>query len=160
MKPNATVYRTAKGEEIAASHGDEISSNQRYALRAVDGHSTCEHLVQKAFWVTDMAKTLDELEALGLVSDQRPARPAAAPAAAPPPAPAAPPPPLKAQLAALAREMLGDNAERIVKKIEDTDGSPGALEQALLSCKKIIKLTISEELAEHFLARGREVLNR
>ncbi len=67
---------------------------------------------------------------------------------------------MKAQLAAIAKEMLGNNAERIIKKIEETDGTAGALEQALLNCKKIIKLTISEELADTFLERGRKVIGK
>ena len=63
-------------------------------------------------------------------------------------------------LAAIAKELLGGNAERIIKKIEETDGTPGALEQALLGCKKIIKLTINEEIADTFLERGRKIIGK
>jgi len=67
---------------------------------------------------------------------------------------------LKAQLAAMAKELLGSNAERVIKKVEESEDSPEALEQVLLGCKKLIKLTISEEMADTFLQRGRKVIGK
>lgn len=157
MRPDAVLYRTPKGDELLLGHGEEITHNQRNALQAVDGKLSADRLKEKAFWVSDIVKTLEELEAMGLITD-RPLAGGAAPGAARSPESAGRQ--LKAQLALLAEEMLGDNAGSIVQKIDETDGSPGALEQALVSCKKIIKLTISEDLAEKFLQRGRKIIGK
>jgi len=66
----------------------------------------------------------------------------------------------KVRLAALARELLGDSAERIIKKVEEAEDTPEALEQVLAGCKKLIKLTISEEMADTFLQRGLKLLGK
>lgn len=154
MGPNSVLFRTPKAEALLTGTGHEITHNQRNALIVVDGKTTIEHLAQKAFWVTDFAKIMDELYAMGLVTDH----PETIDLTALPPDMAHKQ--LKNEFIGLAEELLGASAARIIPKFEETDGSPGALEQALLSCKKIIKLTISEELAETFLERGRKLLGK
>ncbi len=154
MGPNSVLFRTPKAEALLAGTGHELNHNQRNALLVVDGKTTIEHLAQKAFWVTDFANIMEELYAQGLVTDH----PDTLDLTALPPEMAHKQ--LKNELIVLAEELLGNKAARIVPKIEETDGSPGALEQALLTCKKIIKLTISEELAETFLERGRRLLGK
>ncbi len=154
MRPDSVPSRTPKGEGILDTYAHEISANQRHALLVVDGRTAVADLEKKAFWVSNLAATLEELQAMGLVQESGPAT-ATGPIEAVPTGV-----PMKAQLEAIAKEMLGNNAERIIKKIEETDGTVGALEQALLNCKKIIKLTISEELADTFLERGRKVIGK
>ena len=154
MHPDLILFRTPKGEEIAHSHGHEISANHRRALLVVDGKTSVANLAKKVFWVSDVTSVLKELYALGLIHDDvstihgQVSQSGGGGLL------------LKVQLATIAKELLGSNAERIIKKIEETDGTPGALEQALLSCKKIIKLTINEELADTFLERGRKVIGK
>jgi len=154
MLPDSVLFRTPKGEEMLVAYGHEVSPNQRHALLVVDGKTTVADLEKKAFWVTDLISTLEELSALGLVQDKASTTSTGGGQAG------GAGPQLKTQLAAIAKELLGSNAERIIKKIEETDGTPGALEQALLGCKKIIKLTINEELADTFLERGRKVIGK
>ncbi len=154
MHPDLVLFRTPKGEEIIHGTGHEISTVQRRALLVVDGKTSVAKLVEKAIWVTDLATVLQELNALGLVHDAvstghgegGQSRDVVQL--------------LKIQLVATARDLLGKNAERTVKKIEDADNTPEALQEALLACKKIIKLTINEELADTFLRRGLEVIGK
>ncbi len=153
MRPDSVPSRTPKGEGILDTYAHEISANQRHALLVVDGRTAVADLEKKAFWVSNLAATLEELQAMGLVQE-------IGPVTTEPIQAVATSTPMKVQLAAIAKEMLGNNAERIIKKIEETDGTAGALEQALLNCKKIIKLTISEELADTFLERGRKVIGK
>ncbi len=154
MRPDSVLFRTPKAEEILLSHGYDISTNLRRALLVVDGKTTVAGLEQKVFWVSDVTSALEELYAMGLVHDDVSMIDAEASQAG------AEGRSLKVQLAAVARELLGGNAERIIKKMEEADGTPDALEQALLACKKLIKLTINEELADTFLQRGRKVIGR
>ncbi len=156
MQPDTILVRTPKGDEILRGYGHEISANQRHALLVVDGKATVADLEGKAFWVSNLNSTLDELRGMGFVQEEGlTTSPEAGPVGE-----AAPKLQLKAQLAALAKELLGSNADQIIKKIEETDGTQGALEQALLTCKKIITLTINEGLADTVLQRGRKVIGK
>lgn len=154
MHPDLVLFRTPKGEEIIQGTGHEISTIQRRALLVVDGKTSVAKLVEKAIWVKDLAALLQELVDMGLVHDAVSAGHEAGVQSGETLQH------LKIQLVATARELLGSNAERVVKKIEDTASTPEALEEALLSCKKIIKLTINEELADTFLRRGREIIGK
>ena len=154
MQPDLVLYRTPKGEEALLSHDRKISTNQRRALLVVNGKTTVADLVKTAFWVTDLLVELQELDAMDLISD------GASRSAAEMNRNGEPGQLLKAQLAAMAKELLGSNAERVIKKVEESEDSPEALEQVLLGCKKLIKLTISEEMADTFLQRGRKVIGK
>ena len=154
MHPDLILFRTPKGEEIAHGHGHEIPANLRRALLVVDGKTSVTNLAKKVFWVNDVASVLQELYSLGLIHDDvstihgQVSQSGGAGLL------------LKIQLANIAKELLGNNAERIIKKIEDADGTPEALESALLSCKKLIKLTINDELADTFLRRGLKAIGK
>lgn len=154
MRLDSVLFRTRKGEEMLVTHGHDISTNQRRALLVVDGKTTVANLEKNVFWVSDVISALEELYALGLIHDGVSTINAEAGMDG------GAGRQLKVQLAAIARELLGGNAERIIKKMEEADGTPDALEQALLGCKKLIKLTINEELADTFLQRGRKVIGK
>lgn len=154
MQSDLVMYRTRKGEEALLSHDRGISTNQRRALLVVTGKSTVAELEKTAFWVSDVTSTLKELFALGLIHhdpsalDTEMSRAEGAARL------------IKAELAAVARELLGSNAERIIKKLDEAEGTPEALEQVLLGCKKLIKLTINEKMADTFLQRGLKVIGK
>ncbi|KXS32925.1 MAG: hypothetical protein AWT59_0934 [Candidatus Gallionella acididurans] len=154
MRSDLVLFRTPKGEEILLSHGHEISVNQRRALLAIDGKTTVADLAKKVFWVSDVISVLDGLYAKGFIHDDISMIPAVASQAGGAGIL------LKLQLAGIAKELLGNNAERIIKKLEDADGTPESLEQALLGCKKLIKLTISEEMADTFLQRTLQLIGK
>lgn len=154
MRSDLVLFRTRKGEEILLGHGHEISVNQRRALLTIDGKTTVSDLAKKVFWVSDLILVLDELYANGFIHNDismitSEANQAGGTGIL-----------LKLQLAGIAKELLGNNADRIIKKIEEVDNTPESLEQALLSCKKLIKLTINEEMADTFLRRGLQVIGK
>lgn len=153
MQQNLVLYRTRKGEEILLSHGRELSANQRRALLVVNGKATLAELGATVFWVSDVVATLEELLALGYIDDQ-----ALADGSIVQPADSGPS--LKSRLAAIAHELLGEHAQRIIRKVEESEDTPEALEQVLTGCKKLIKLTISEEMADTFLQRGRKAIGK
>lgn len=153
MQPDLVLYRTQKGEETLLSHDRKISTNQRRALLVVNGKTTVADLVKAAFWVTDLLVELRELYAMGLIGDGASGIAAGMRQSGGGGF-------LKAQLAAMARDLLGSNAERVINKIDEAEDSPEALEPVLVGCKKLIKLTISEEMADTFLQRGRKVIGK
>lgn len=157
MHPDLILFRTAQGEEVISGHGHDkqIAANLRRALLAVDGKTSVAALTKKVFWVSDVTTVLKELYSLGLIHDDvktiqgfTVTQSGGAGLL------------LKVQIVKIAKELLGNNADRIIKKIEDVDGTPEALEQALLSCKKLIKLTINDQAAEIFLKRCLEVIGK
>ena len=154
MRSDLVLFRTRKGEEILLSHGHDISVNQRRALLAIDGKTTVADLAKKVFWVSDVIAVLDGLYAKGFIHDDISMIPTEASQAEGAGIL------LKLQLAGIAKELLGNNAERIIKKLEDADSTPESLEQALLGCKKLIKLTINEEMADTFLQRALQVIGK
>jgi hypothetical protein len=154
MRSDLILFRTQKGEEILLSHGHEISVNQRRALLTIDGKTTVADLAKKVFWVSDLIVVLDELYAEGFIHDDISMITGVALQAGGAGVL------LKLQLAGIAKELLGNNAERIINKIEEVDSTPESLEQALLSCKKLIKLTINEEMADTFLQRGLQLIGK
>jgi hypothetical protein len=154
MRSDLVLFRTRKGEEILLSHGHEISVNQRRALLTIDGKTTVADLAKKVFWVSELILMLNELYANGFIHDDISMIPSEANQNG------GAGTLLKLQLAGIAKELLGNNAERIIKKIEEVDNTPESLEQALLSCKKLIKLTINEEMADTFLQRGLQVIGK
>lgn len=154
MQSDLVLYHTRKGEEAILSRDRGISTNQRRALLVVNGKSTVAELEKTAFWVSDVTSTLKELFALGLIHHDASALDAEMSHAE------GAGRLIKAQLAAVARELLGSNAERIIKKLDEAEGTPEALEQVLLGCKKLIKLTINEEMADTFLQRGLKVIGK
>lgn len=154
MRPDLILFRTAKGEEIAHSHSHEISANHRRALLVVDGKTSVANIANKVFWVSDVVAVLQELYALELIHDDistiqgEVSQTGGAGLL------------LKVKLADLAKELLGKHASRVIKKIEDANGTPDALDDALLACRKLIKLTINDELADVFLRRGRALIGK
>ncbi len=154
MQPDWVLYRTQKGEECLLSHEREISANLRRALLVVNGKSTVADLLKTVFWVNDCSATLKELLDIGLIHHEASAVQGGAGQGQDAGTP------IKMQLVAIAKELLGDEAERVIRKIDEAETTPAALEQMLVACKKLIKLTISEEKAEVFLLRGRAVIDK
>ncbi len=154
MHPGLILFRTPKGEDIASKHGHDISATQRRALLAVDGRTSVSQLAAKVFWVENMEAVLQELYNLGLISDDiatidSHASQAGGAGLA-----------MKAGLISLAHELLGANAEKISNKINNSPASRLDLEETVLICKKAIRLTVSDKLADQFFERAQILLNK
>lgn len=153
MNPNLILFRTPEGERLASAHGHEISTIQRRTLLAVNGQSTVQELVNKVFWVENLENMLQELYDMGLISSDvgtigiQASRAGGSGLV------------VQAALVALCRELLGANCEKVINKINSSPANLLDLEAAVLSCKKVIKLTVSENLADQFFRRAQAILN-
>ncbi|MDA8224925.1 MAG: hypothetical protein M0T86_03275 [Betaproteobacteria bacterium] len=153
MKPEQIPFRTAKGDQMVASHSRELSTAQRRALIAVDGKTSLADLAARVVWVENLEAVLQELCNLGLVTcdlvemqhaHQHPVNSGLV---------------QKARLVELAHSLLGPHAERIIKKINEAQDTRDALGEALIACQKFIKLAVDSKLASDFLRRAQEILD-
>lgn len=157
MNPDTVYAKTEKGKERFEAR--DIPTNLRHALILVDGRSTLKELLKKGEGLPLLADSLEMLEEMGLMAPVG----LIAAASAPPPShramqPAAAGTPVKRQLMALAMSLLGDKAEKVVRKIEETMDSNAALMNTIDSCGKVIKLTIDEKKAEAFIVAARDIM--
>lgn len=154
MNPDTVYAKTEKGKERFEAR--DIPTNLRHALILVDGRSTLKELLKKGEGLALLEDSLEMLEQMGLIA------PAGSIAAASPAHPAMKTAtagtPVKRQLMALAMSILGDKAEKVVRKIEETLDSNAALMNTIDSCGKVIKLTIDEKKAEAFVTAARDIM--
>jgi hypothetical protein len=162
-----TVYgKTELGRERFEARS--IPTTLRHALILVDGRSTLKELLKKGEGLEHLEDSFEMLEQMGLIAPAHQIM-AAAVVAATQPQPAKPAAqtatgaggaPLKRMLVSLAMKLLGDNAEKIIRKIEETADSSIALMHTIDSCGKVIKLTIDEKKADEFVVAAKEILAR
>ena len=67
---------------------------------------------------------------------------------------------VKRQLALLATNLLGAQAGKIIKKIEEAADTREALISAIEGCGKVIRLVIDEEKADVFVSSAKDILSR
>ncbi|MGA8863440.1 MAG: hypothetical protein WBM09_06985 [Gallionella sp.] len=165
MNPGTVYVKTEKGK--ARFEARDIPTALRHALILVDGHSTLAELMRKGEGLENLADVFEMLEEMGLMAPlgsvaASPTPPPSAPSAATPvQTPSATPVgPVKRQLVGLAIRVLGDKAEKVIKKIDDTADSNIALMYTIDICSKMIKLTIDEKKGAAFLKAARDILNK
>lgn len=66
--------------------------------------------------------------------------------------------PISTALIDLAHELLGAQADSVVKRLQDTEETREALTHTLERCHKLIRLSIDENKAEQFLRLGTKLL--
>jgi len=157
MDPNVVLAKTPLGAEALNGQGAELPRALRHALILVDGRSTVEKLVQRASMIPEFPAALRELVARGLVA------PAGGTSASPGLRAGSAPGagnPLAASIIAAAQAILGDQAGKVVKKLEDAGGSRETLAAAVDSSYKLIRLTIDESRAEEFRKAARNLMGR
>lgn len=157
MDPNVVLAKTPLGAEALNGHESELPRALRHALILVDGRSTLAKLEQRASMIPEFPAALRELVAKGLVA---PVGGASAAAAARPGSATGAGRPLAASLVAAAEAVLGDQAGKVVKKLEEAGGSRETLAAAVDSCYKLIRLTIDESRAEEFRKAAKDLLGR
>jgi hypothetical protein len=153
MNPDTVYAKTEKGKERFDAR--DIPTNLRHALILVDGRSTLTELLKKGAGLENLADSFEMLEEMGLIA---PATTIAAASTLNPDMPVTGSTPIKRQLISLAMTILGDKAEKIVRKIEETQDSNAALMHIIDSCGKVIKLTIDEKKAESFVAAAKDIM--
>lgn len=151
MDYTAIVAKTRKGDEEIQSRTHGLDRNLRYVLIMVDGKSTVQELIKgKGAALSDVEGSLRALAESGFISIGGEETCTVSSEANIPA--------IKAQLIAIANEVLGADAPKIVSKLEAAPDSPEGLQDVVNSCKKLVKLLIDEKKAESLMARCSTVL--
>ncbi len=153
------LVKTRKGQDELAQRSGALSQKQRSMLILVDGKTPSSALVSKCSFFSNCSDQLDWLLEQGYVELGSAAAKAARGALnAPPPVSAAGPASAREALIALAQTLLGNHASTVVRRLQESPDNPDALRATLERCHKLIRLSIDEKKAEHFLQQGTVLL--
>ena len=156
INKRAVFAKTPKGKDEIETRQNRLPAKLRMALILVDGKSSVTDLVDKGSH-PDLVKTLEELSLLGFIRD-------VSMSAVPTPPPAAPNFPasttVKLELIRISREILGPQAEKIVKKIEESADTKEALAVTLKNCIELVRLVVDEKKSKALGIKYTETLNR
>ena len=156
MDKRAVFTKTQKGKDEIETRRYHLPAKLRMALILVDGKSNVALLVEKTGH-PDLIQTLEELTQLGFIQPvSSGASPSAMPAAAKPQDSAL----LKAELIRISRDILGTQADKIVKKIEESPDTKEALGATLKNCIELVRLIVDEKKSKALGIKYTEILNR
>lgn len=163
MNLDVVLAKTEKGKEELAVRRD-IPVDLRRALILVDGHSTLMELLKKGEGLPHFADSLKMLERMALIAPSGSNAVAVSELSPSPPEtfqqPASGGVAVKFQLVQLATNLLGSQAGKIIKKIEEAADSRVALVTAIDGCGKVIRLVIDEEKADIFVSSAKDILSK
>lgn len=163
LTPELILAKTGKGKREISERLFGLDLRLRRVLILVDGKASFGELLRRAAGIPDFVESLSALVERGFVApvgdraesaDVETTRPLA-PDQAQPAVTRTP----QEQVIELARQLLGDHAERVVARIESGGASAGELGMSVDACYKLIRLTIDEKKAEDFLRRARRILS-
>lgn len=156
MDKRVVFTKTQKGKDEIETRRYHLPAKLRMALILVDGKSNVALLVEKTGH-PDLIQTLEELTQLGFIQPvSSGASPSAMPAAARPQDSAL----LKAELIRISRDILGTQADKIVKKIEESPDTKEALGATLKNCIELVRLIVDEKKSKALGIKYTEILNR
>ena len=142
-----TVFaKTAKGHEEIEKRSHGLPQGLRQLLILIDGRVTFGELTARNPSIGDINAKLDALIEQGYVTVATPGTAA--------PTPASHPGVLQNDLIALAREVLGKDADRVVVRLTGAGNSAESLRLAAVAATKFIRLTIDESKADEFARRA------
>jgi len=148
--------KTQKGRDEIATRQYRLPAKLRMALILVDGKSDVTHLVGEGRSIVE--KELEELALLGFI--QEISAPAAQPAVASTELSSAALSTTKAELIRISSDILGTEADKIVKKIEKSAEDKQALSATLKSCIEVVRLIVDEKKSRTLEAKYNELLNK
>lgn len=159
MDSTLILVKTGKGIEEIKSRSFGLPQQLRALLIMADGSASLSNLLSRTAQFPNADESIAWLVREGFVEAVRSSGkgPAATPAAAAAPASSGQLPP-RQMLIAMARELLGPDAPKVIQRLEEAPESPAELGAALDRCHKFIKLTIDEKKADQFLQTGRGLL--
>ena len=157
MDRNAIVTKTQKGEEAIQKRAHDLDRNLRYILILVDGKSTVEQLLDKGSGLQDVESGLQALFDQGFVAVGGASSSAASTST---PTAAGGVGAVKAELIAVANDVLGGDAGKVISKIEAAPDSPEGLLEVVSGCKKMVRLIIDENKAEQLMSRCQLILDK
>jgi hypothetical protein len=144
MDPKTILKKTDKGEEEIRTRKYGISQPLRQILIFVDGKAMASKIIEKAAGLPDVSRSLDELTRQGFIRADETVTAAM----------------VKQDLIAMARDMLGADAEKVVSKITDAPETKEGLEAVTAACKKLVRITIDEKKAEELMSRCSAIMSR
>lgn len=152
VDPDAVLHKTDKGRAEIESRAHGLPMGVRRLLILVDGRLRVAQILAKVGVSAEAQAALAQLLQEGYVATG-PGAPAAASSS-----PAASGE--KAALIALAQSLLGAQAGRVVRKLEETGDAPQSLAGAVEACQKLIRLVIDEDKAVQFAQQAAAILAR
>lgn len=157
MNNHSIVTKTQKGAAEIENRQYGLERAHRYVLILVDGKSTIDQLIEeKGAHLSDVKNSLNHLLAQGFITaDGRVAETEGADCYVPYNQDISA---IKAALIAVAREVLGGDADKIVARLEAAPNSRDGLQETVNGCKKLVRLVIDEDKAETLLTRCQGVL--
>lgn len=146
MNSSVIVRKTPKGEDEIKTRSAGLPANLRIVLILVDGSSTVAELASKGQGLSDLPGALQALAAEGFVEFVDPGRINLDA--------------VKQELIGAAQQVLGKNADRVVKKLQEAPPTKQGLLEASANCRKLVQLFIDESKAEQLMARCSAILGR
>jgi len=144
LEGNPVLLRTEKGEEELKTRKYGLSVRMRGVLILVDGNSSLEKIQMKAYGMPDVDSAIESLLDEGYIEPVADSEDGVAV--------------LKSRWKEAAREILGDQAEKVVSRIEDAPDDMEGLRAAVEGSVKLVKLTIDEKKAEELMKKAEEIL--
>ncbi len=144
MNKGLIFSKTEKGEEEIASRKYGLDLSQRRILILVDGKSDVNRLLEKGEGLPDIIESLSSLKDDGFIEVLSGAKVAS----------------IKDEMIRVARETLGNDSEKVVKKIRNSPDTLEGLQATVEECKKLVKLIIDEKKAEELAAKCNELMRK
>ena len=162
MDTHIVFRRTDKGADEIKTRKHHLPHKLRLALILVDGESDFAALQQKSPTDQTLAAQLEELAMQGFIAANTGDWVAHDPEQDVPEETegGADVATVKAELIDLAILVLGDHADRVVKKLRESDDSKESLLATVQQCRKLVGLFIDEAKAEELQAKCQVILAR
>jgi hypothetical protein len=152
------LAKTSKGVEEMKHRSYGLPLAVRPLLIMIDGSTSVGNLLRKTAQIPNVEEILSRLINEGFVESVMPAkRPDGLPAATAAGA-AGSHASDKQALIAMTRQLLGEDADKVIQRLQDTPDARPDLLAAVERCHKLIKLTIDEAKARSFLKAGQALL--
>jgi hypothetical protein len=158
MDTSRILVKTSKGVEEVKHRSFGLPLGTRGLLIMVDGVTTIGHLLGNSAQTAKNEEALNWLINEGFVEPASSGARAAGKSAPAPPTAAGGKVSGKQELIAMTQDLLGDDAAKVIARLEDVQDSRAELLAAVDRCHKFIKLTIDEKKAGLFLKAGQAIL--
>ena len=153
------LAKTRKGQDELTQRSGALSQKQRSMLILVDGKTPSSTLISRCAFFSNCSDQLNWLLEQGYVEPcSAAAKASRATSDSQLPMAAAGAASAREALIGLAQTLLGNHADTVVRRLQESPDNPDALRAALERCHKLIRLSIDEKKAEHFLQQGTALL--
>lgn len=156
MDGRKVFAKTQKGKDEIATRQYRLPAKLRMALILVDGKSDMANLAGEG--ESGLAKELEELALLGFIEEVSPSFEKSAPASSKAAASSAAG--IKTELIRITSDILGSQADKIIKKIEKSPDDKEGLGATLNSCIEVVRLIVDEKKSRTLETKFGEALSK